>query len=72
MVKPNTSAYRKYSDWVKNICKEYDAYTETGNLDDMSMDITDYLKTHNLDSEMGRKFIAQRIQNDVKKKLDLT
>ena len=72
MVKPNTVAYRKYSDWLKNICKEYDNSTEVGNLDDMSMDITDYLKTHNLDSEMGRKFIAKRIQNDVAKKLGFT
>ena len=66
------SKYRKVSEWLKNICKEYDPKTDSNGLDEMTLDITEFLKAHNLDNEMGKKFIATRLQKSIKNKLDLT
>ena len=69
MIQQDMVKYRKISGFLGNICKEYDTHVESPNLDEFGLDITDYLVKHDLNSEMGKKFVCQRIRKSVKKKL---
>ncbi|CAI2364350.1 unnamed protein product [Moneuplotes crassus] len=69
MIQQDMVKYRKISGYFSNICKEYDPNPESSNLDEYSLDITDYLKKYNLKGDMGKSFIAHRIQKSVKEKL---
>ena len=57
-IKPNYPKYRKASEDFKNILKKYDYRLESCGLDEANLDITDYLKEHKLDSDLGRIFVA--------------
>jgi DNA polymerase kappa len=39
---------------------------ETVGLDEANLDITDYLKRNELDNEMGRLFVAQKIRKEIR------
>ena len=44
----------------------YDADLESIGLDEASLDVTDFLRANNLDTQDGRLFLAQKIRKEIK------
>ena len=45
---------------------------ETVGLDEANLDITDYLRANEMDNEMGRLFVAQKMRQEVREKTRMT
>ena len=58
ILKPNFAKYRKESDLFKSVVRKYDENYEAIGLDEVNMDVTDYLIRHNFDHQEGRIFLA--------------
>ena len=54
------------------ILRQYDPDLEVIGLDEANLDCTDYLIRNDMDNEMGRLFIAQKIRNEIKDKTKMT
>lgn len=67
-MKPDFTKYRKASSEIINILKMYDLFLESVGLDEANLDITDYLKNNDLDNELGRLFVAERIRSEIRTK----
>ena len=72
IVKPNFPKYREVSEEFKAIWREYDPELESQGLDEVNLDITNYLRKNGLDHELGRIFVADKIRMTMKEKLNLT
>jgi len=57
-MRPDYTKYRKASDEICVILKEYDPDMEVVGLDEANMDVTNYLQKNDMDNEMGRLFIG--------------
>ena len=67
--------YRKYgavSQIFRDIVAEYDPYFVSLGLDEVNMDVTDYLLRNNIDNEIGRQELAQDIRSRVFEATKLT
>lgn len=65
-MKPDFIKYRKASSEIIQILKKYDPWLESIGLDEANLDITDYLKKNDLDNELGRLFVAERIRSEIR------
>jgi DNA polymerase kappa len=65
-MKPDFTKYRKASAEIILILKKYDPLLESVGLDEANLDITDYLKKNDLDNELGRLFVAERIRSEIR------
>lgn len=71
-VKPNRSKYEKESEVIKEILKEFDQNLENPSLDEFLLNVTQYLKIHGMDDDVGRIFIGDKIRKLVFEKTKLT
>ena len=69
---PNYTKYRAANEEFIEVLKQYDPCLETIGLDEANLDITDYLQKNELDDEMGRIFVANKIRADIKDKTKMT
>ena len=61
-VKPNKQKYEKECDKIRSMLREFDPYLETPSPDEFLLDVTNYIKSNNMDSDIGRIFIGDRIR----------
>lgn len=71
-VKPNYPRYREVSDEFKRILRHYDPKLESCGLDEANLDLTEYLKENNLDSDLGRIFVAKEIREKIYASIQIT
>jgi DNA polymerase kappa len=71
-VKPNYALYRQVSDQFKKILEEYDPDLESIGLDEASIDVTDFIRKNNLESQEGRIFLASKMRQQIKEATGLT
>ena len=71
-MRPDYTKYRKASDEIQAILKEYDPDLEIVGLDEANMDVTNYLQKNDMDNEMGRLFIGQKIRQEIREKTKMT
>lgn len=57
-MKPNYPKYRAASEEFQTVLWKYDSDLETVGLDEANMDVTEYLKENNIDTEVGRTFLG--------------
>ena len=58
-MKPNYPKYRAASEEFHNVMRKYDCDLEAVGLDEANLDVTEYLQNNNMDTEMGRGFLAE-------------
>ena len=61
-IKPNYKLYRSKSDQFKEILENYDPDLESIGLDEAAIDVTDFLRANNLESQEGRIFLGSKIR----------
>eukprot|EP00347_Sterkiella_histriomuscorum_P000280 403376484 len=72
-IRPNKDKYRKVSDTeFKAILREYDDKLESIGLDEANLDITDFLQKNGMDCPEGRIFVAEKIREQIKTKMQMT
>lgn len=49
-IKPNYKLYKEFSEKFKHVVEEYDPELESTGLDEVAIDVTDYLREHGLES----------------------
>ena len=67
--------YRKYQEVasvLRDIVKEYDPYFVSVGLDEVNMDVTDYLVKHDIDNDEGRQELSHQIRTRVFEATKLT
>jgi DNA polymerase kappa len=67
--------YRKYkavSDTMKEIVSEYDPHFASMGLDEVNMDVTDFLQENNIDNDEGRQELAHNIRMRINNATKLT
>lgn len=64
-VKPNRFKYEKESERIKELLREFDQNLEIPSLDEFLLDVTQYLKINNMDDDMGRLFIGDKIRKKI-------
>ncbi len=64
-IKPNYKLYRSISDKFKSVIEEFDPDMESIGLDEAAIDVTDYLRENNLESQEGRIFLAEKIRTKI-------
>ena len=58
LIPPNMSKYTAVSRQFREIVAEYDPFYVTLGLDEVNMDVTDYLRKAGIDNEEGKKELA--------------
>lgn len=71
-IKPNYQKYRLASEEFKSVLRQYDSTLEAVGLDEVNLDVTDYLIKNSLDHKMGRVFLAEKIRKEIFDKTDMT
>ena len=64
--------YIAVSKQFREIVAEYDPYYVTLGLDEVNMDVTDYLRRNNIDNEDGKQELAYRIRRRVNEATKIT
>ena len=72
LIPPNYGKYIAVSRQFREIVAEYDPHYVTLGLDEVNMDVTDYLRRSNIDNEEGKKELAHRIRTRVHEATKLT
>ena len=72
LIEPNYGKYVAVSRQFREIVAEYDPHYVTLGLDEVNMDVTDYLRRNGTDNEEGRKELADRIRTRVNEATKLT
>ncbi|CDW79370.1 dna polymerase iv kappa [Stylonychia lemnae] len=72
IIKPNFPKYRKASEQFKSVLLRYDENLESIGLDEVNMDVTDYLIKNKFDNQEGRIFVAQKIRREIFEKTSMT
>ena len=52
--------------------KEYDPELEVVGLDEANLDVTDYLRKNDMDNEMGRLFMGQKVRQEIRERTRMT
>ena len=65
LVKPNFQKYKAVSEIFRKIVVEYDPYFVSIGLDEVNLDVTDYLSQHGMDHDEGRQELARLIRQRV-------
>ena len=72
-IKPDKEKYKRVSDnEFKVILREYDAKMESVGLDEANLDITEYLQRNQLDEPEGRIWVAERIRQQIRERMQMT
>ena len=71
-IKPNYPKYRIVSNQLRKLAEKYDECYESLGLDEVDLDVTQYLKDNGLDSEEGAIFLGQKIRQEIKDLTGLT
>ena len=58
-MKPNYPKYRAASEEFHSVLRKYDQVLEGVGLDEANLDVTEYLQANNMDTEIGRGFLAE-------------
>ena len=72
LIPSNMSKYTAVSRVFREIVAEYDPHYVTLGLDEVNMDVTDYLRRAGIDNEEGKKDLAQTIRTRVKDATKIT
>ena len=72
LIPPNYGKYTAVSRQFREIVAEYDPYYVTLGLDEVNMDVTDYLQRNSIDNEEGKKELAHRIRTRVNEATKIT
>ncbi|CDW84079.1 dna polymerase iv kappa [Stylonychia lemnae] len=70
--KANYSKYRQISDEFKGILSQYDQKLESQGLDEVSVDVTEFLQKNNMDHMDGRIFLGEKIRKEIYDSTQLT
>lgn len=65
MVRPNFRKYAAVAQIFRDIVAEYDPHFVSIGLDEVNMDVTDFLQKHGLDNDIGRQEVANLIRTRV-------
>ena len=71
-IKPNYPKYKMVATQFRQIAASYDEDFESLGLDEVDIDVTQYLKCNGLDSEEGCIFLGQKIRAEIQEKTNLT
>jgi DNA polymerase kappa len=71
-VQPNLPKYKGISEQIKNLLKQFDPEVETPSPDEFLLDVSVYLQSYNLDNDLGRIFIGEKIRKLILKETQLT
>jgi len=71
-IKPNYPKYRVMANKLRKIAESYDECYESLGLDEVYLDVTQYLKDNGLNSEEGAIFLGQKIRREIKEVTGLT
>jgi len=58
-VKPDYPKYRAVSEVMHSILRKYDPQMETVGLDEANLDVTEYLESHSMTTEIGKNYLAE-------------
>ena len=72
LVKPNFQKYKAVSEVFRKIVIDYDPYFISQGLDEVNMDVTEYLRQRDQDHDAGRQALAREIRNRVHEATQLT
>ena len=65
-MKANYPKYRAASEEFHSVLRKYDQILEGVGLDEANLDVTEYLQKNNMDTEIGRAFLAEQIRIEIK------
>ena len=65
LIKPNFNKYSAVSKVFREIVAEYDPCFVSQGLDEVNMDVTDYLRRNGLDHDQGRQQVAHEVRSKV-------
>ena len=71
-IKPNYPKYRAASEEFHNVLRKYDQELEAVGLDEANLDVTEYLQANNMDTDIGRGFLAEQIRQEIKTATNMT
>ena len=71
-MRPDYTKYRAASEEIQAILKEYDPELEVVGLDEANLDVTDYLRKNDMDNEMGRLFMGQKVRQEIRERTRMT
>jgi len=71
-VKPDVNKYKKVTEEIKELLKEFDQYVETPSPDEFLLDVTSYLKDKDLEHDLGKIYTGDRIRKTITDKMSLT
>eukprot|EP00347_Sterkiella_histriomuscorum_P000041 403377409 len=72
LIEPNFDKYRKASDEFKSVLYKYDNDLEAVGLDEVNMDVTEYLIQHRQDNQEGRINLATKIRKEIQQQTRMT
>ena len=64
-IKANYPKYRENAALFRNILSKYDEDLESVGLDESALDVTQYLKDNNLNTQEGKIFIGVKIRKEI-------
>ena len=65
-MKPNYPKYRAASEEFHSVLRKYDSQLEGVGLDEANLDVTEYLQKSNMETTLGRDFLAEQIRREIK------
>ena len=71
-MKPDYPKYRAASEEFHSVLRKYDLQLEGVGLDEANLDVTDYLRQSNMDTDIGRAFLAEQIRREIKQATKMT
>eukprot|EP00347_Sterkiella_histriomuscorum_P019036 403343212 len=71
-IEANYSKYKHESDQFKDILAQYDSKYESQGLDEASIDVTEFLKSNNMDNMEGKIFLGSKIRSQIYESTELT
>jgi DNA polymerase kappa len=71
-IKADMEKYKQVSLEIRELLTEFDPNIEQPSSDEFRLDVTDFLKTKNLDSDLGKIFLVDKIRRAIQLKTNLT
>lgn len=72
LYRPNPKKYEKESDRIRDLLKQFDPNLEVPSSDEFLLDVTDYLKSHQMEDDIGRIFLGDKIRKIIYENTKLT
>ena len=71
-VKPEMEKYKVVSLQIRELLTEFDQNVEMPSPDEFLLDVTEFLKSKNLDHDLGKIFVGDKIRKTIQQHLNLT